>query len=78
MAMADGSGLPLAANTTSASPHEVTLVGQTLDSKFVAEMPQRFIGDRAYDSDGLDEALADPGYRDDRTSQEGQEEDAGT
>jgi transposase len=61
MAMADGSGLPLAANTTSASPHEVTLVGQTLDGKFVAEMPQRFIGDRAYDSDGLDEALADQG-----------------
>ena len=40
MAMADGSGLPLAANTTSASPHEVTLVGQTLDGKFVAEMPR--------------------------------------
>jgi transposase len=61
MAMADGSGLPLAANTTSASPHEVTLVGHTLDGRFVAEMPQRFIGDRAYDSDGLDEALADQG-----------------
>ncbi len=61
MAMADGSGLPLAANTTSASPHEVTLVGQTLDGRFVAEMPQRLIGDRAYDSDGLDEALADQG-----------------
>jgi hypothetical protein len=60
-AMADGSGLPLAANTTSASPHEVTLVGQTLDGRFVAEMPQRLIGDRAYDSDGLDEALADQG-----------------
>ncbi len=61
MAMADGSGLPLAANTTSASPHEVILVGQTLDGRFVAEMPQRLIGDRAYDSDGLDEALADQG-----------------
>jgi transposase len=61
MAMANGSGLPLAANTTSALPHEVTLVGQTLDGRFVAEMPQRFIGDRAYDSDGLDEALADQG-----------------
>ena len=44
-----------------ASPHEVTLVGQTLDGRFVAERPQRLIGDRAYDSDGLDEELANQG-----------------
>ena len=58
MAMADRFGLPLAACAASASPHEVTLVAPTLDSRFVDEMPHRLIGDRAYDADGLDVALA--------------------
>ena len=58
MAMADRFGLPLAACAASATPHEVTLVAPTLDSRFVAEMPQRLIGDRAYDADPLDAALA--------------------
>jgi len=57
MALADGSGLPLAVHASSASPHEVTLVGETLASSFVAEQPERLIGDRAYDSDPLDAAL---------------------
>jgi transposase len=57
MAVADRYGLPLAVHTTSASPHEVTLVEQTLESRFVAEKPQRLIGDRAYDSDPLDAEL---------------------
>ena len=57
MALADGSGLPLAVHAASASPHEVTLVGETLASGFVGEKPQRLIGDRAYDSDPLDAAL---------------------
>lgn len=58
MAMADRFGLPLAACAASASPHEVTLVAPTLDSRFVHELPRRLIGDRAYDADGLDWALA--------------------
>ena len=58
MAMADRAGLPLALCAASASPHEVTLVAPTLDSRFVDEMPRRLIGDRAYDADGLDGALA--------------------
>jgi transposase len=41
--------------------HEVTLVAPTLDSRFVAELPQRLIGDRAYDADRLDEALVELG-----------------
>jgi transposase len=41
----------------SASPHEVTLVEQTLDAGFINEVPARVIGDKAYDSDGLDETL---------------------
>ena len=33
------------------------LVEQTLDSRFVREVPRRLIGDKAYDSDQLDEQL---------------------
>jgi transposase len=61
MALADGSGLPLAVHAASASPHEVTLVGETLASSFVGEQPERLIGDRAYDSDPLDAALGAQG-----------------
>lgn len=61
MAMADRFGLPLAVCAASASPHEVTLVAATLDSRFVADVPERLIGDRAYDADPLDEALAELG-----------------
>ncbi len=34
---------------------EVTLVEKTIDSGFLAAEPERLIGDRAYDSNGLDE-----------------------
>ena len=61
MAMADRFGLPLAACAASASPHESTLVAATLDSHFVADLPERLIGDRAYDADPLDDALAELG-----------------
>jgi transposase len=61
MAVADRAGLPLAVCAASASPHEVTLVAATLDSRFVAEVPERLIGDRAYDADPLDVALAELG-----------------
>ena len=39
----------------------MTLVAPTLDSRFVNELPQRLIGDRAYDADPLDAALAQLG-----------------
>jgi transposase len=58
MAVADRFGLPLALCAASASPHESRLVAPTLDSRFVAELPQRLIGDRAYDADPLDAELA--------------------
>lgn len=58
MAMADRAGLPLSACIASAGPHEGTLVEPTLRARFVTERPQRFIGDRADDSDPLDEASA--------------------
>jgi len=57
MAVADRSGLPIAISAQSASPHEVRLVESTLQSRFTREYPQRLIGDRAYDSDPLDERL---------------------
>src|SRR5713101_5549228 len=38
----------------SASPHETKLVEPTIEQRFLAETPQRLIGDRAYDSDRLD------------------------
>jgi transposase len=57
MAIADRSGLPVAAWITSASPAEVTLVEETIDHGFLSVAPERLIGDKAYDSDGLDERL---------------------
>ena len=49
--------------TASASPHEVTLVQPTLDGRFVDDLPERLIGDRAYDSDPLDARLAVQGVQ---------------
>ena len=57
MAIADAAGLPVAAHIESASPHEVKLVEATLDSGFTQYAPDRLIGDKAYDSDGLDQRL---------------------
>ena len=57
MAIADHFGLPIAAGIASASPHEVTLVDETIDNGFLDRAPDRLIGDRAYDSDGLGERL---------------------
>jgi transposase len=57
MAIADGSSLPLAVHAASASPHELTLVEETLSERFLKECPSKLVGDRAYDSDPLDEAL---------------------
>ena len=45
----------------SASPHEVTLVGEVLAAGFLGERPERLIGDRAYDSDPLDAELREEG-----------------
>jgi transposase len=61
MAVADRTGLPIAISVSSASPHEVTLVEPTLETMFTTELPERLIGDKAYDSDPLDEKLAEYG-----------------
>lgn len=60
MAISDNAdGLPISIHITSASPHEVTLAEATLSKCFITdEKPERLIGDKAYDSDSLDERLA--------------------
>jgi transposase len=57
MAIADRHGLPLAICAESASPAEVKLVAQTLEQRFVADVPEKLIGDKAYDSDALDQEV---------------------
>lgn len=53
-----GQPLTLAVHVTSASPHEVTLVQDTLKERILRSKPSRLIGDLAYDSDKLDAQLA--------------------
>ena len=57
MAIVDRRSLPVAVHVARASPAEVRLVGPTLEDRFLADYPPRLIGDRAYDSDPLDEEL---------------------
>lgn len=57
MAVADGAGLPLAVGIESGQRNEQKLVVATLEARFVAELPTRLIGDKAYDSDPLDAEL---------------------
>lgn len=61
MAAADGLGLPVAISATSTTPHEVTLVELMLQADFVGDKPQRLVGNRAFDSDPLDECLRGEG-----------------
>ena len=57
MAIVDRHGLPLAVTTHAANHHEVTLVQLTFDFYMIEARPDNLIGDRAYDSDQLDEQL---------------------
>jgi transposase len=58
MAVADRHGLPVALGIASGERHETRNVAETLKARFVRPLPQRLIGDRAYDSDRLDAQLA--------------------
>jgi hypothetical protein len=61
MAISDNAdGLPISIYVTStASHHEVILDEATISKCFITdEKPERVIGDKAYDSDPLDERLA--------------------
>ncbi len=57
MAIADASGLPVAIDIQSASPHEIKLVEAAIKSRFIKRAPKRLIGDKAYDSDPVDQRL---------------------
>ena len=57
MAIADRHGLPLALGISSASPHESRLVEATLQARFCPAALPRLIGNKAYDSDPLDQRL---------------------
>ena len=61
MVLADGHGLPLAIDTASASPHEVTLIEPLLEASVLPRKPRRLIYDLAADSDPLRERLAHRG-----------------
>jgi transposase len=59
MAVATAASVPLAVTVDSASPHESKLVDETLAGSFLDELPERLIGDKAFDSDPLDRHLAE-------------------
>jgi transposase len=61
MAIVDRHGLPLSVSTHAANHHEVRLVQLCFDFYMIEAKPQNLIGDRAYDSDPLDEELRTDG-----------------
>ncbi|MBI4548142.1 MAG: transposase [Ignavibacteriae bacterium] len=63
MAIADGASTPVASYLAAASPGECTLVTKTLRHTFTRQKPERLLGDKAYDSDPLDEELRAHGVR---------------
>jgi transposase len=61
MAIVDRHGLPLSVSTHAANHHEVRLVQLCFDFYMIEAKPENLIGDRAYDSDPLDEELRQRG-----------------
>ena len=61
MAILDRHGLPLSVSTHAANHHEVRLVQLCFDFYMIEAKPENLIGDRAYDSDPLDEKLRNDG-----------------
>ena len=61
MAIVDRHGLPLSVSTHAANHHEVRLVQLCFDFHMIEAKPENLIGDRAYDSDPLDEELRNDG-----------------
>jgi transposase len=61
MAIVDRHGLPLSVSTHAANHHEVRLVQLCFDFYMIEAKPKNLIGDRAYDSDPLDQALRQDG-----------------
>lgn len=57
MVLTDAEGLPLGADTASASPHEVKLIEPLLEKRVLRKLPRRLIYDEAADSDPLRKRL---------------------
>lgn len=53
MVLADGQGLPIGVDISSASPHEVTLIEPLLQKRRLARLPRHLLYDSAADSDPL-------------------------
>ena len=67
MILVDAQGLPVAACSTPANLAESHLIQQLFAFMIVQTTPARVIGDKAYDSDRLDELLAAQGIENDCT-----------
>jgi transposase len=63
LAIVDRHGLPLSVSTHAANHHEVTLVQLSFDFYMIEAKPQNLIGDKAYDSDSLDQELHKEGVQ---------------
>lgn len=57
MAQVDGGGLPISLSLHDASAHEVTLAFDLVVGCWTRQMPGIVVGDKAYDSDPLDDEL---------------------
>src|SRR5262249_13958821 len=69
MAIVDRHGLPLSISTHAANHQEVRLVQLCFDFYMIEAKPENLVGDRAYDSDPLDEQLRRDGIEMRRTDQ---------
>jgi transposase len=61
MAIVDRQGLPLSIVTCAANHHEVTCVQLSFEFYMIEAKPEHLIGDKAYDSDKLDNELKQQG-----------------
>ena len=68
MAIVDRHGLPLSVSTHAANHHEVRLVQLCFDFYMIEAKPETLIGDRADDSDPLDDRLTQRRHRDGRAA----------
>lgn len=57
MALVDANGLPISLSLHPANRHEVALAIDLVQGCWTNKLPERVIGDKAYDSDGLDEEM---------------------
>jgi transposase len=57
--LANGDGLPLSVAIDGGNRHDIVLTERVLDAAFVADLPPKLVGDKAWDSAPLQKTLAD-------------------